>query len=93
MDAFQIWLPRVENESKCTLKTLRADEEGEFISIKLRVFCEKRRIALKYEAQYMHKENGLAEREWRTIVTMKDSLLLNNRLLLDFGARAMDTVN
>ncbi len=93
VDAFQIWLPRVENESKCTLKTLRADGGCEFISIKLRVFCEKRRIALKYAASYMHEENGLAERGWRIIVTMKDSHLLDSGLPLDFWAEAMDTAN
>ena len=93
VDAFQIWLPRVENESKCTLKTLCPDGGGEFISIKLRVFCEKREIALKYGASYMHEENSLAERGWRTIVTMKDSLLLDSGLPLDFWAKAMDTAN
>lgn len=66
---------------------------GEFISIKLRVFCKKRGIALKYAAPYMHKENSLAERGWRRIVTMKDSLLLNSGLPLDFWVEAMDTAN
>lgn len=41
----------------------------------------------------MHKENSLAERGWRTIVTMKDSLLLNSGLPLDFWVEAMDTAN
>ena len=62
VDAFQIWLSRVENKLKCTLKTLCADGGGEFISIKLRVFGKKRGIVLKYAALYMRKENGLAER-------------------------------
>ncbi len=93
VDAFQIWLPRVENESKCTLKTFRADGGGEFISIKLRVFCEKREIALKYATSYMHQEKSLAERRWQTIVTMKDLLPLDSKLLLDFRAKAMDTAN
>ena len=41
----------------------------------------------------MHKENGLAEREWRTIVTMKDSMLINSGLLNGFWAEAMETAN
>ena len=41
----------------------------------------------------MHEKNGLAERGWQTIVTMKDSLLLDSRFLLDFWAKAMDTAN
>lgn len=41
----------------------------------------------------MHEENGLAERGWRTVVTMKDSLLIDSDLPLEFWAEAMDTVN
>lgn len=61
IDAFQTWLPRVEAESGCSMKMLRADGGGEFISTKLRLFCEKRGIAIKYAAPYVHEENGLAE--------------------------------
>lgn len=75
------------------MKTLRADGGGKFISIKLRVFCEKRGIALKYVAPCMHEENELAKRGWRTIVTMKDLLLLDSGLPLDFWAEAMDTAS
>ena len=62
VNAFQIWLPRVEAESGCSMKTLRADGVGKFISIKLWQFCKKRGIAIKYAAPYVHEENGLTER-------------------------------
>ncbi len=61
VDAFQIWLLQVETKSGCLMKALRVDSGGEFILTKLRLFCEKRGIAIKYVASYMHKENGLAE--------------------------------
>ena len=93
VDAFQAWLPRVEAESECSLGTLRADGGGEFISTKLRLFCEKRGIAIKYAAPYMHEENGLAERGWRTIVTMKDSMLIDSGLPNNFWAEAMETAS
>lgn len=41
----------------------------------------------------MHEENGMAERGWRTVVTMKDSLLVDSGLPLEFWAEAMDTAN
>lgn len=41
----------------------------------------------------MHEENRVAERSWRTIVTMKDSLLVNSGLPLEFWVEAMDTAN
>lgn len=93
VDAFQAWLPRVEAESSHSMKALRADGGGEFISVKLRSFCEKRGIEIKYAAPYVHEENGLAERGWRTIVTMKDSMLIDSGLPNDFWAEAMETAN
>lgn len=93
VDAFQAWLPRVEAESGYSMQALRADGGGELISTKLRLFCEKRCIAIKYAAPYVHEENGLAKREWRTIVTMKDSMLLDSGLPNGFWAEAMETAN
>ena len=93
IDAFQAWLPRAEAESGCSMKILRADGGGEFISHKLRTFCEKRGILIKYAAPYVHEENGLAERGWRTIVTMKDSMLIDSGLPNGFWAEAMETAN
>ena len=93
VDAFQAWLPTVEAESSCSMKALRADGGGEFISVKLHTFCKKRGITIKYAAPYVHKENGLAERGWRTIVTMKDAMLIDSGLPNDFWAEAMETAN
>ena len=92
-DAFQAWLPRVGAESGCSMKVLRVDGGGEFISTKFRSFCEEKVIPIKYAAPYVHEENGLAERGWRTIVTMKDSMLFDSRLPNGFWADAMETAN
>ena len=75
------------------MKILKADGGGEFISHKLRTFCEKRGISIKHAAPYVHEENGLAERGWRTIVTMKDSILIDSGLPNGFWAEAMETAN
>ena len=93
VDAFQAWLPRVEAESGCAMKMLRADGGGEFISTKLRLFCEKRGIDIKYASPYIHEENGLAERGWRTIVIIKDSMLIDSGLPNKFWAEAIETAN
>ncbi len=93
VDAFQAWLPRVEAESGCSMKLLRADGGGEFISKKLRSFCEKQGIVIRYAAPYVHEENGLTERGWTTIVTMKDLILIDSGLANDFWAKAMKIAN
>ena len=75
------------------MKALRADGGGEFISVKLRTFCKKRGITIKYVAPYIYKENGLAKWGWRTIVIMKDAMLIDNRLPHDFWVEAIETTN
>lgn len=47
VDAFQIWLPKVENECNQSMKPLRADGGGEFISAKLKDICDKKGIIIK----------------------------------------------
>ncbi len=86
VDASKIWLPRVETESNWKISPLRADGGGEFMSIKLRDFCKEQEIQIRYATSYLHEENGLAERGWGTLVTMKDALLINGELPIDFWA-------
>ena len=93
IDAFQAWLPQAEAESGCSIKILRADGGGEFILHKLQTFCEKKGILIKYAALYVHEENGLAEQGWRTIVTIKDSMLIDSGLPNGFWAETMETAN
>lgn len=93
IDVLQTWLPQVKNESGCKIKILWADRRGKFFSIKLKKFCNKKRIIIKYASSYLHKGNGLASHGWRTIVIMKDSLLINNGLPNDFWAKIMEISN
>ena len=75
------------------MKTLYANSREESIFIKLKTFCEKKGITFKYVAPYIYKENGLAEKRWQTIIIIKDLLLLDSGLLLDFWAKTIDIVN
>lgn len=84
IDTIQIWLLKIGNKSSQLMKTLCVDRGEEFISIKLKDFCNKKGIALKYMIYYIYKENCLAERKWHIIITIKDSLFLDSRRLLDF---------
>ena len=75
------------------MKILRADGGGEFILHKLRTFCEKRDISIKHLAPYVYEKNGLAERGWRIIVTIKDSMLIDSGLPNGFWAETIETAN
>ena len=93
INVFQTWLPQVENESGCKIKAFQANGGVKFISIKLRKFCDKKKIVIKYTTPYLHKENILVERGWKTIVIMKDSLLIKSSLPKDFWVKPMETSN
>lgn len=66
---------------------------GEFISAKLKDICNNKGISIKYAAPYMHKDNRLVEQGWRTVVRMKDFLLIDSGLSLEFWAEVMDIAN
>lgn len=75
------------------MKIFCANGGGEFIFAKLKDFCDRKRIKIKYAILYISEENGVTEQELKMIVTMKDSLLIDSRLSLEFWAEAMDTAN
>lgn len=75
------------------MKILCIDGREEFISIKLRNFCKKKGIVFKYAVSDIYKKNGIAEKGQQIIIIIKDFLLLDSGLLLDFWAKAIDTAN
>lgn len=75
------------------MRMLRANNSNEFISAKIRLFCKKRDIGIKYITPYMHEENVLAKREEYTIFTIKDSILIDSKLLNRFWAKPMEMAN
>lgn len=83
-DAFQSWLLRVEVESRYSIKILRANSGGEFISVRLRLLYKKRGITIRYTAPYVREENGLTERGWCIIIIMKDATLIDSSLTNGF---------
>ncbi len=93
INSFQAWLSRVKTESRCSMKLLQADGRGEFIFKKLRSFCKKRGIAIRYVAPYVHEKNRLIEQGWRTIVIIKDLMLINSSFPNNFWAEVIETTN
>lgn len=75
------------------MKVLWADGKRKFISTKLKEFCKKQGINIKYIIPYLYKENSLAKCEWKTHITIKDSLLINSGFSTNFWAKAIETSN
>lgn len=90
---FKNWHATVVAESGYPLTALRVDGGGEFMSIALEDHCKIEGISIGSSAPYTPEHNGSAERAWRTIRTMKDSMLIDSGLSNRFWAEAMDTAN
>lgn len=55
--------------------------------------ARRKALPTGYAASYMHKDNGIAKWCWRTWATIKDLLLINSTLLVNFRAEVMNTAN
>lgn len=59
----------------------------------LKNFCHKKDITICYTAPYMYKTKKIAEQCWKTLAIIKDLLLIDNGLLINFWVEAIDKVN
>jgi transposase InsO family protein len=62
------------------LRQLHFDNAQEFRGTELREYCARAGIALSYSAPYSPDENGVAERQWRTLYGMARCMLLESGL-------------
>ena len=92
-DVFKSWLKKVEIKTQCKLKCLRIDKGKKFISLALKEFCKSRGIIFGYVLLYTHKKNGLAEKYWRTLYIIKDTMLIDSNLANIFWIDTMNTAN
>lgn len=72
---------------------LQANGGREFISNALKLYYKERSIKIRFTAPYIHEENGIAKRCWRILVIMKDALLIDSGLYVNFWIEAVNTSN
>lgn len=93
VNIFQIWLQKVENKSNKSMKVFCIDRKENFISKKLKNICIKKSNIIKYTIPYIYEKNRLIEQRWKTIMIMKDLLLVDNGFLPEFWVEAIDSPN
>ena len=79
LDAFQIfklYLARVEKEIGKSLKCLRLDRGGEFISNEFEMFYNDREIKRQTSAPRTPPQNGIVERRNRSIMDYARTLMI-----------------
>ena len=63
-----------------SIKSLRSDNGGEYISKDFKRFCEDHGISRQFTIPYTPQQNGVAERKNRTLMKVARSMLMASNL-------------
>ncbi|CAI7884971.1 unnamed protein product [Closterium sp. NIES-54] len=74
---FRKWLPMVDRHCNAKVKTLRSDRGGEFLGHEFTEFLDTCGIIYDLTCPYTPQQNGMAEREMRTVVESVRTMLLH----------------
>ncbi|GJV18092.1 retrovirus-related pol polyprotein from transposon TNT 1-94 [Tanacetum coccineum] len=74
------FIKRVENQNDIKVKQLRTDNGTEFRNSILINFCDEKGISQNFSSPYTPKQNGVAERENRTLIEVARTMLLGSRI-------------
>ncbi|KAK2985060.1 hypothetical protein RJ640_022938 [Escallonia rubra] len=80
----------VEKQSGYQIKAMRSDRGGEFISKEFKAVCVENYIRRQLTIPYSPQQNGVVERNNRSIVNMTRSMLKSKNLPKEFWAEAVD---
>ena len=79
-DKFKVFKTLVENETEAKIKFLQSDNGGEFISNEFNICCENHGIKIQFSATKKPQENGVVERNNRTVQEAARTMLNEARL-------------
>lgn len=88
---FKTFKKLVENQTGKTIKTLRTDNGGEYVSAAFECFLKDSGIIHQLTVPYTAEQNGKAERLNRTIVEKLRCMLIDSELPNSFWAEAANT--
>ncbi|CAI7740910.1 unnamed protein product [Closterium sp. NIES-54] len=77
LQEFQKWLVLVERQTKKSVLSLRSDRGGEFLRKAFTDFVDGKGIVHDLTCPYTPQQNGMAEREMRTVVESVRTMLLH----------------
>ena len=75
LKSFKDWKALVENQTQSSVKILRTDNGGEYISKEFETFLKKKGITHELTVPYSPQKNGVAERFNRTLIEMARSMM------------------
>nr|KYP62895.1 Retrovirus-related Pol polyprotein from transposon TNT 1-94 [Cajanus cajan] len=80
----------VEKESSCSIKCLRTDRGGEFVSLEFNDFCKEQGIKRQLTTAYMPQQNGVVKRKNRTVMNMVRCMLSEKKVPKIFWPKAVN---
>ena len=86
--AFKEWLAMVERETGEKLATLRADNGGEYLSNEFQAYCKTNGIRLETTSARTPEQNGVAERQNRSVFERVRVVLIESGLPIYLWAEA-----
>jgi len=90
---FQQYKSYVEKQTQQTIKILRTDQGGEYLSLEFQRFCQEHGIKRETTSAYTPQQNGVLERKNRTLVGALLSMLSYAKLSKIFWGEALYTAN
>ena len=81
----------VEKQSGKSIKTLRSDQGGEYLSTEFTQFLKENGILAQLTPPYTPQMNGVSERRNRTLLDMVRSMMSFSKLLISLWGYALET--
>jgi transposase InsO family protein len=88
-DKFKEFKSQVEKKTGQYIKILRFDQGGEYESKEFTTYCKHFGIKRQFTTRYTPQQNGVVERNNRTIMNMDRSLLKEKHLSNEFWGEAI----
>lgn len=82
----------VEKESSKKVKSLRSDNDGEYVSNEFKKFYATKGIKLELMTPHNSQQNGVVERKNKSIVGATQAMLHDHGLPLHLWAKACNTM-
>lgn len=90
-EKFKEFRNEVENQQGNTIKSLRSDRGGEYLSDEFKVYLKDNGITSQLSAPGTPQHNGVAERRNRTLLDMVRSMMSMSNLPISFWGYALET--
>ena len=91
-EKFKIFKALIENQTGKRLKEVRLDRGGEFMSGDFKEFCDKHGIKREYTIPRTPQQNGVVERQNRTVKEMARSMMNEKNIGKTYWVEAIHIV-